>query len=125
MGFDYDSGEVRWTYTSDVPVLTLRGTGSPMIIADNAVAGFADGKVVAVNLRSGNVAWEARVAIPQGTSEIERIVDIDGSMALQGSCMWPVIKAGLSPSIPAQAVDCGSATCPRYRVWAWVLAMSM
>ena len=88
MGFDYDSGEVRWTYTSDVPVLTLRGTGTPMIIGDNAIAGFADGKVVAVNLKSGNVAWEARVAIPQGTSEIERIVDIDGSMAVQGGELY-------------------------------------
>ena len=81
MGFDYKTGETRWTYTSDVPVLTLRGTGTPMILGDNAIAGFADGKVVAVNLRSGNVAWESRVAIPQGRSEIERIVDIDGSMA--------------------------------------------
>ena len=88
MGFDYDSGEVRWTYTSDVPVLTLRGTGTPMIIGDNAIAGFADGKVVAVNLKSGNVAWEARVAIPQGTSEIERIIDIDGSMAVQGGELY-------------------------------------
>ena len=88
MGFDYETGEIRWTYTSDVPVLTLRGTGTPMIIGDNAVAGFADGKVVAINVRSGNVAWEARVAIPQGTSEIARIVDIDGSMALQGSELY-------------------------------------
>jgi len=88
MGFDYETGETRWTYTSDVPVLTLRGTGTPMILGDNAIAGFADGKVVAVNLRSGNVAWEARVAIPQGRSEIERIVDIDGSMALQGSELY-------------------------------------
>ena len=88
MGFDYETGETRWTYTSDVPVLTLRGTGTPMILGDNAIAGFADGKVVAVNLRSGNVAWESRVAIPQGRSEIERIVDLDGSMALQGNELY-------------------------------------
>ena len=88
MGFDYENGEVRWTYTSDVPVLTLRGTGTPIILGNNAIAGFADGKVVAINLRSGNVAWEVRVAIPQGRSEIERIVDIDGSMALQGNELY-------------------------------------
>ena len=88
IGFDYETGEIRWTYTSDVPVLTLRGTGTPMILGDNAIAGFADGKVVAVNLRSGNVAWESRVAIPQGRSEIERIVDIDGSMASQGNELY-------------------------------------
>ena len=94
MGFDYENGEVRWTYTSDVPVLTLRGTGTPMILGDNAIAGFADGKVVAVNLRSGNVAWEARVAIPQGRSEIERIVDIDGTMALQGTELYAASYRG-------------------------------
>ena len=94
MGFDYETGEVRWTYTSDVPVLTLRGTGTPMILGDNAIAGFADGKVVAVNLRSGNVAWEARVAIPQGRSEIERIVDIDGTMALQGTELFAASYQG-------------------------------
>ncbi len=88
MGVDYETGETRWTYTSDGPVLTLRGTGTPMILGDNAIAGFADGKVVAVNLRSGNVAWESRVAIPQGRSEIERIVDIDGSMAVQGNELY-------------------------------------
>jgi outer membrane protein assembly factor BamB len=88
IGFDYQTGETRWTYTSDVPVLTLRGTCTPMILGDSAIAGFADGKLVAVNLRSGNVAWESRVAIPQGRSEIERIVDIDGSMALQGNELY-------------------------------------
>jgi outer membrane protein assembly factor BamB len=77
-----------------VPVLTLRGTGTPMILGDNAIAGFADGKVVAVNLRSGNVAWEARVAIPQGRSEIERIVDIDGTMALQGTELYAASYQG-------------------------------
>ena len=83
--FDYETGERLWSYISDVPVLTLRGTSTPRIIGRNAVAGFADGKLVAVDLRSGNVSWEARIAIPQGRSEIERIVDIDGNFAVQGS----------------------------------------
>ncbi len=103
MGFDYETGEARWTYTSDVPVLTLRGTGAPMILGDNAIAGFADGKVVAVNLRSGNVAWEARVAIPQGRSEIERIVDIDGSMALQGSELYAASYQGRLAAIDTRS----------------------
>lgn len=84
MGFEFESGKKLWTYQSDVPVLTLRGTSTPLIYNDVAIAGFADGKVVAVSLSGGNVVWEARVAIAQGRSEIERIVDIDGSMAAQG-----------------------------------------
>ncbi len=103
MGFDYENGEVRWTYTSDVPVLTLRGTGTPIILGDNAIAGFADGKVVAINLRSGNVAWEVRVAIPQGRSEIERIVDIDGSMALSGSELYVASYQGRLAAIDTRS----------------------
>ena len=103
MGFDYETGEIRWTYTSDVPVLTLRGTGTPMILGDNAIAGFADGKVVAINLRSGNVAWEARVAIPQGRSEIERIVDVDGTMALQGSELYAASYQGRLAAIDTRS----------------------
>lgn len=83
MGFSYETGEELWTHVSDVPVLTLRGTSTPMIMSGFAIAGFAEGKVIAVDLQNGEVAWEARVAIPQGRSEIERIVDIDGSMATQ------------------------------------------
>ena len=103
MGFDYQTGEVRWTYTSDVPVLTLRGTGTPMILGDNAIAGFADGKVVAINLRSGNVAWEVRVAIPQGRSEIERIVDIDGSMAVQSNELYVASYQGRLSAIDTRS----------------------
>jgi len=88
IGFDYESGEQRWVYTSDVPVLTLRGTATPLIYGDFAVAGFADGKVVAVSLSSGNVVWEARIAIPQGRSEIDRIVDVDGTFATQGAELY-------------------------------------
>ena len=84
IGFDMATGDQRWVHLSDVPVLTLRGTSTPLIVESFAVAGFADGKVLAVSLDNGSVAWEARVAIPQGRSEIERIVDIDGSMATQG-----------------------------------------
>ncbi len=103
MGFDYETGEVRWTFTSDVPVLTLRGTGTPMILGDNAIAGFADGKVVAINLRSGNVAWEVRVAIPQGRSEIERIVDIDGSMAVQSNELYVASYQGRLAAIDTRS----------------------
>lgn len=84
IGFDFETGERLWTYSNDVPVLTLRGTSTPVIYNEIAIAAFADGKVIAVSLASGSVVWEARVAIAQGRSEIERIVDIDGTMATQG-----------------------------------------
>ena len=84
LGFQTGAEEPTWTYTSDVPVLTIRGTSTPLLIGDNAIAGFADGKVVAVDVDSGNTSWESRIGIPQGGSEIDRIVDIDGVMTVQG-----------------------------------------
>ena len=88
VAFDYETGEKLWTFSNDVPVLTLRGTSTPIIYNDFVIAGFADGKVIAVSLDSGSVVWEARVAIAQGRSEIERIVDIDGTMAVQGAELY-------------------------------------
>ena len=84
LGFQPGADEPAWTFTSDVPILTLRGTSTPILVGDNAIAGFGDGKVIAVDVNSGNVSWESRIGVPQGSSEIDRIVDIDGAMTQQG-----------------------------------------
>ena len=84
LGFRSGAEEPSWTFTSDVPVLSLRGTSAPILVGGNAIAGFGDGKVIAVDVDSGNVSWEARIGVPQGSSEIDRIVDVDGAMTQQG-----------------------------------------
>ncbi len=73
------SGETLWRYDSPPPVLTLRGTASPLIAGSAVIAGFSTGKVMAFNVDNGLVLWERRVSLPQGRSEIERMVDIDAS----------------------------------------------
>jgi len=102
-GFDFATGEKLWTHISDVPVLTLRGTSTPIIQGNTVIAGFADGKVLGMSLTDGSVVWEARVAIPQGRSEIERIVDIDGTMALQGSELYVASYQGRIAAIETRA----------------------
>ncbi|MEM8491431.1 MAG: outer membrane protein assembly factor BamB [Pseudomonadota bacterium] len=84
-GLDHDGGDQLWRYDSNVPVLTIRGTSTPIIDGNTAYAGFASGRVLAFDLSDGSIRWEARIAIPQGRSEIERIVDVDGRMALLGA----------------------------------------
>ena len=93
-GLDFDSGELLWTYDSNVPVLTIRGTSTPIIQDGIAFAGFANGKVLAFDVRTGAVLWEVRVAISQGRSEIERIVDVDGSMDLAGNDLYAASYQG-------------------------------
>jgi outer membrane protein assembly factor BamB len=72
------SGERRWSYDSQIPRLSLRGTSAPIVAADLTLAGFANGKLVAVENASGRPVWEQRIALAEGRSELERIVDIDG-----------------------------------------------
>ena len=93
-GLEFDTGELIWTYDSNVPVLTLRGTGTPLLDGGTVYAGFANGRVLALDAASGAIKWELRVAISQGRSEIERIVDIDGSMELAGNELYAASYQG-------------------------------
>jgi outer membrane protein assembly factor BamB len=103
-GLDFDSGALLWTYDSNVPVLTVRGTSTPIMQNDRVYAGFANGRVLAFNAQTGGVLWEVRVAISQGRSEIERIVDVDGSMDLAGNELYAASYQG---SVVAIDVDSG------------------
>ncbi|TGD73927.1 outer membrane protein assembly factor BamB [Mangrovimicrobium sediminis] len=93
-GLDFDTGARLWTYDSDVPVLTIRGTSVPLVNGNTVYAGFANGRVVAFNMDTGGILWEVRVAIAQGRSEIDRIVDVDGAMALVGSELYAASYQG-------------------------------
>ena len=70
-------GARLWSFDTQVPVLTLRGTGSPVVVGPVVLAGFANGRVVALRADEGQVLWEHVVALPAGRSELERMVDVD------------------------------------------------
>ena len=82
VGLDAQNGQQRWIYENQVPALSLRGTSAPLILQNFAVAGLAGGSVISVALDNGTLRWEERVAIPTGRSEIDRMVDIDGYLAV-------------------------------------------
>ena len=98
-GLDFETGEKRWTYDSNVPVLTIRGTSTPILEDDRVYAGFANGRVMALDVEDGSVVWEVRVAISQGRSEIERIVDVDGTMIRLGGELFAASYQGRLVSI--------------------------
>lgn len=77
VAMNISTGERLWTYDSQIPRLTLRGTSSPIVAANVTIAGFANGKLVAVNNDSGAELWERRVTVPEGKTELERLIDID------------------------------------------------
>ena len=102
-GLDFATGQLLWTYNSKVPVLTLRGTSVPIIENNRVYAGFASGRVLAFDAQTGSIVWDGRVAIPQGRSEIERIVDVDGTMELAGNELYAVSYQGSVVAIDVES----------------------
>ena len=74
---DATTGDRLWVYDRTVPNLTLRGTSTPVIANGLVIAGFDGGRLTALELKTGKLIWEAKVAIPRGRSQLERMVDID------------------------------------------------
>ena len=85
VALDADDGTVLWTYDNQVPILTLRGTSSPVVREDIVYAGFANGKVAAFRTENGEPIWEHRVMLPEGRSELERMVDVDAKPLVTAS----------------------------------------
>jgi outer membrane protein assembly factor BamB len=82
--FGADDGKRRWVYQRAPSSLVVR-TGAAMTIAEGlAFAGFPGGRLVALALDSGALRWEATVALPKGTTELERVADVIGAPAVQG-----------------------------------------
>lgn len=75
-GLDAADGKRKWVYQRALPALALRSFAGTVVTRGAVFAGFAGGKLVALNLANGNVGWEATVALPRGTNELERIADI-------------------------------------------------
>ncbi|ARO86332.1 outer membrane protein assembly factor BamB [Nitrosospira lacus] len=73
---DAGSGKRKWIYQGATPPLTVRSFAGVLISRGMVFAGFAGGKLVAINLANGGVVWEAVVSRPRGATELERITDV-------------------------------------------------
>lgn len=76
---DAATGKRRWSFQRQLPPLTLRTPEPITIMQSTAYAGYAGGKLLAMNLANGNLRWESTVALPKGATEIERISDVTGA----------------------------------------------
>ena len=107
VGLGARDGKQLWIYDRTVPVLTLRGTSTPAVERGVVIAGFASGKVAALSTERGFVAWETNVAIPQGRSELERMVDIDSDPVIAGNSVYVTTFQGRLAMIDVQSGDPG------------------
>lgn len=81
-------GNLRWSIVQSTPALTMRGSSSPVSVGNTVIAGFDSGRIVAANIDSGVVAWEVLLSPPTGRSDLDRLSDIDGAMAVVGQDLY-------------------------------------
>lgn len=96
-------GSERWVVLQSVPALTMRGTASPAISGQDVIAGFDNGYVLAVNTSTGDVSWEAHLAPPKGRSDLERLSDVDGNIAVVGQDIYAAGYQGRVGSLAAES----------------------
>jgi outer membrane protein assembly factor BamB len=92
-------GEELWRYRRDVPEgFALTGHAGLVLAAGMVLTGFSDGFVVALDLGSGQPAWERDTAIDLDP-EVEatgRFLDVDTTPVVVGDSVWVAsFSAGL------------------------------
>ncbi|RTL49928.1 MAG: outer membrane protein assembly factor BamB [Rhodocyclaceae bacterium] len=92
--FDANDGKRRWVYQRTTPALSLRAA-TGMVAAPGAIlSGFSGGKLVAIATNNGAAVWEATVALPKGSTELERVADITSRPVISGREVCAVAYQG-------------------------------
>ncbi len=99
----YD-GRQRWEIEQSTPALTMRGSANPVVVGSTVISGFDNGRLVAADLDSGDIGWESLLSPPSGRSDLDRLSDIDGSIAVVGQ---DVYAAGYQGRVAAVASESG------------------
>jgi outer membrane protein assembly factor BamB len=79
---DVKDGKRRWLYQRASPPLSVRSPLGIVVARGLAFVGFSGGKLLAISLVNGAPRWEATVALPRGTTELERVTDVVGLPAV-------------------------------------------
>jgi outer membrane protein assembly factor BamB len=83
-GLDVATGSRKWVYQRTLPALTVRTHVSVQPYRGAVFAGFPGGRLVAVAAANGGLIWEATVALPKGSTELERVADVSSMPVTDG-----------------------------------------
>ncbi len=103
-------GTERWIVEQSAPLLTMRGSSTPVIVGTSVVAGFDNGRLISIDLDSGDIEWEAMLSPPSGRSDLERLADVDGGISVVGQDIY---AGGYQGRVAAIASESGQALWTR------------
>jgi outer membrane protein assembly factor BamB len=102
-GFSIQTGKREWSFDTNIPNLTLRGNSTPVAKGGRVYIGFDNGKVAALNILDGSVLWQQNVINNQGKTEIDRIADIDGDIAVVATDLYLSSAADKTMSVATES----------------------
>jgi outer membrane assembly lipoprotein YfgL len=82
--FDGQSGRKLWTQQRPSEPLVLRQSGVMLAVGDTLVVGLA-GRLTGLSPLNGSIRWEAPIASPRGINDVERLVDLVGTVSRTGN----------------------------------------
>ena len=123
-GLSGADGKTKWVYQRTIPPLTVRNYAGGDVSRGGLFIGTAGGKLLAMDLATGNLGWEGSVATPKGATELERIADVTSrplvedrqvcAVAFQGRvACFEILRGALSWSRDVSSLN-GLAVDDRY-----------
>jgi outer membrane assembly lipoprotein YfgL len=81
--WDGQSGRRLWTQQRAADSLVVMRPGVLLAVGDTLVLGVG-GRLTGLNPADGSIRWEAPIAAPRGTNDVERLVDLTGPASRVG-----------------------------------------
>lgn len=86
--YNISNGSREWSYRSQLPTLTLRGSSLPVIEEGIAYAAFDNGRLGAFQVDTGFLVWDGAISYVEGTSELDNMIDADAAPVLEGGLLF-------------------------------------
>jgi len=94
-GLSLQTGQSIWQFATQVPAISVRGSAKPTLLDNNtALLATADGRVHAVSIESGVPLWSRRIGLGMGSSEVERMSDMDAMPVVDNGQLYAISYSG-------------------------------
>ncbi|MCS3431977.1 outer membrane protein assembly factor BamB [Klebsiella sp. BIGb0407] len=91
---DENDGSIKWTVNLEMPALSLRGESAPAVAFGAALVGGDNGRVSAVLMQQGQLIWQQRISQATGTTEIDRLSDVDTTPVIVNGVVYALAYNG-------------------------------
>jgi outer membrane protein assembly factor BamB len=85
-----DDGVRVWVQENAVPPLSLRGNGALRYDRGYVITGLDDGRLIAFRSEDGAPVWQQQVGLSEGRTDLERLADVDGDLAIADGYVYAV-----------------------------------